>query len=790
MKYENGKANEKQIVQGNKYRFTILSECLIRLEYSENGIFYDNPTQFAINRNFPEFEYQLKQDDKFLEIKTKYFTLNYTKDKNFDAGKLIPMANLKVDLNGTDKSWYVNHAEAKNLKGLYISEDGPVKNQELTKGLYSLDGFVSFNDSNTMLYNEDGRLINRDTKYLDIYLFVYGKDYQEALKSYFMLTGYPTLIPKYVLGTWWSRDLTYNEQDILDLVQEFEKIQVPLSVLILDKDWHIRKIGEKEYETGYTFNKELFSNPEELIKTLHEKNIHVGVDIDPIEGINPHEEKYSDVVNAFNLPDGKNIIFDPENQTTLKAINKFLINPLYEKGVDFISNDYKNFENSNQLWLFNNAIFEGMDEEKRKFFLGRNSLIAPHRFPVTYTGKTFNDWNMLNKIPYMNMQAANNGVSFLSYDITGNHGGIEEEELYIRAIELGTFSPIFRFSAPRGKYYRKEPWRWNIRTTQVAGNYMRLRQSLIPYIYNESYKYHTEGRTLIKPLYYDVPFVIDDDNFKNQYYFGSEFLVCPILNKKDNLINRTVHKFYIPEGTWYDYKTGKKFPGNKEYISFFKEEDYPVFVKSGTIIPTSIDTSNDMNNPTKIEVQVFPGRSNNYTLYEDDGLTNNYKEGKYLKTNYEYNYMPNNYTVIIRSIEGEKDIVPEYRDYKVRFRNVKKADDVIVYFNDMLLKPTTYKDDADFVVELNHVPSIGQLTINCKGKDIEIDAVRLINDDIDSILLDLNINTILKEKISAIMFSNLAIKRKRIEIRKLDKFGLSKQYIKLFLKLLEYIDQI
>ena len=217
MKYENGKAKEKQIVQGNKYRFTILSDCLIRLEYSENGIFYDNPSQFAINRDFPEFEYQLKQDDKFLEIKTKYFTLNYSKDKNFDAGKLIPMANLKVDLNGTDKSWYVNHAEAKNLKGLYISEDGPVKNQELTKGLYSLDGFTSFNDSNTMIYNEDGRLIERDTKYLDIYLFVYGKDYNEALKSYFTLTGYPNLIPKYILGTWWSRDLPYSDQDILCL---------------------------------------------------------------------------------------------------------------------------------------------------------------------------------------------------------------------------------------------------------------------------------------------------------------------------------------------------------------------------------------------------------------------------------------------------------------------------------------------------------------------------------------------------------------------------------------------
>ena len=85
---------------------------------------------------------------------------------------------------------------------------------------------------------------------------------------------------------------------------------------------------------------------------------------------------------------------------------------------------------------------------------------------------------------------------------------------------------------------------------------------------------------------------------------------------------------------------------------------------------------------------------------------------------------------------------------------------------------------------------MGQLTLNCKGKDIEIDAIRFINDDIDNILLDLPINTVLKEQISTIMFSSLPVKRKRIEIRKLRKYNLDKKYIKLFLKLLAYIDTI
>ena len=91
---------------------------------------------------------------------------------------------------------------------------------------------------------------------------------------------------------------------------------------------------------------------------------------------------------------------------------------------------------------------------------------------------------------------------------------------------------------------------------------------------------------------------------------------------------------------------------------------------------------------------------------------------------------------------------------------------------------------------LPEVPTTKQLTINCKGKDIEIDAVRLINDDIDSIISDLQIKTVLKEQIGRIMFSNLSIERKRLEIRKMQKRGLDKLFVNMFMKLLEYVAQI
>ena len=153
--------------------------------------------------------------------------------------------------------------------------------------------------------------------------------------------------------------------------------------------------------------------------------------------------------------------------------------------------------------------------------------------------------------------------------------------------------------------------------------------------------------------------------------------------------------------------------------------------------------------------------------------------------------MKNNYTVIIRSIEGKSGIIPEKRNYKMVFRNVREADDVTAFFDrDAFNNIDSYVDGNDFIVELNDVPTIGQLTVNCKGKNIEIDAQRIINDDVKSILLDLKINTYVKEELADIMFGELPIGQKRIEIRKMKKKGLSKEYLNMFLKLLEYMAEV
>lgn len=792
--YAKSKPNKECVFQGSKYRITVLTERLVRLEYNENGIFEDAPTELVWYRNLPKPEFKVKEDKYFLEITTKYFTLNYIKEKNFYGGKVNPTNYLKIKCNNSDRFWYYGHPEVRNYGAPSLNLSDNNGRVIYHKSLYSLDGFSSIDDSNSKLMLETGEVKERENKGIDIYVFVYLKNFNEALEDYFKITGYPNLIPRYALGNWWSRNNTYNNEELHTLITNFERKQIPISVLLLDKDWHIRhEIDKKKLKTGFTFNKKLFSSPYEMISYLHSKGIRLGLNVNPVEGIHPSEELYS-IMNKYLGADKKGMIpYNIFNPKFVDAYLKILIHPLDALGVDFFWIDYFDKNNLEELFLLKHYHFYDMmrNEKRRPMVFGYNTNIAGHRYSVLYSGKTVVSWDTLKLIPLHNLNASNGGISWWSHDIGGYYKGIEDNELYIRFVQLGVFSPILKFGADAGKYYKREPWRWSVKTYSIVKDYLNLRHRLIPYIYTEAYKYYKEGKPLIEPVYYKFPEMYDDPLYKDEYYFGSQLFVSPITTQKDHVMNRAIHKFFMPDGIWYDFVTGKKFPGGRNYVSFFKDQEYPVFARSGAIIPFADNINlNDTKVPENLEIQIFPGRSNTYVLYEDDGISNLYQKGFFLKTSIDYNYMPNNYTVIIRAIEGKSGIVPEKRNYKITFRNTKQANDVIVYFNNDKVEYNSYVNGPDFIVEVKDVPSIGQLTLNCKGKDIEIDAIRLINEDIETIISDLQIKTELKEKLDSILFGDLPIKKKRIEVRKLGNKGLEHKFVKLFLKLLEYIDQV
>ena len=781
-------ASDKNIIRGDKYRITILTERLIRFEYDETGEFENLPTEFAWNRNFPEVEYNVKQDSRFLIITTKYFKISYTKEKPFKGSQFSPTSNLKVEVLDSNGVWYYGNPEVRNYGAPSTGfGDGKIK---FSKSLYSLDGFASFDDSDSKVVEQDGTVRSRKNKEIDIYLFVYLKDFTKCLKDYYYLTGYPALIPRYALGNWWSRDYSYNDIELKKLLDQFTRKNIPLSILLLDNSWH--KLNNNS-ETGFTFNKGLFKDPYEMISYVHNKGIRLGLSVNPTDGFYSVDDNFEQAKKYLSIDDKGIIPFNVLTPRWVDVYLKLYIHPLDNLEVDFYwikNNDNASLEEINLLKHYH--IYDMMRNYKRRpMVLAKNSIVAAHRYPVLYSGKSDVSWSTLETVPFFNLNATNIGVSWWSHDVSGYHKGIEDNELYIRSVQLGVFSPILKFGVDGGKYYKREPWRWGVKTYSIVKDYLTLRHQLIPYLYAEAYKYHKFGDPLIIPLYYKYPDMYFDDRYRNEYYFGSELFISPITKKKDYVMDRSIHKMFMPEGVWYDFVTGKKFPGGKEYVGFFKDQDYPVFAKAGAIIPLGIGESiNDTNPPKNMEIHIFPGRSNSYNLYEDDGTTDLYLKDYYLLTNIDYNYTKDNYKLVVKAVEGKGGIVPEYRNYKFKFRNTKEAKQITVLHNGSPIKFMTYVDGNDFIVEVPEAKSIGELIINCSGENIEVNAIRIINDDIEGIISDLQIETELKNKLDDILFGKLSTKKKRIEIRKLGNKGLEKKFVKLFLKLLEYIDEV
>lgn len=333
--YSNNRSKKEAIFYGQTYRITILSERLIRFEYSRDGVF-DELTEQVRNRNFSVPDFQVQQDEKFLEITTKYFRLQYVKEKPFIGSKIAPDSNLKVTLAGTDKIWYFNHPEARNFGTSPMSLDENSTKFTPSKGLYSVDGFASLDDSKSLILMPDGYLTQTNISRVDTYLFVYRRDFGLCLKDYFELTGYPALIPRYALGIWWNKNEIYNFQDTKDLLVHFNRNQIPLSILLLGEFWHLKdKNNLSLYKTGYTFNRNLFPDPSFFTKFMNERGVRVGLQIDPKEGIMPHEDAYEEIARDLGLTDRQVIPFQVFDKFILKSYFNKLIKPLTMKGIDF-----------------------------------------------------------------------------------------------------------------------------------------------------------------------------------------------------------------------------------------------------------------------------------------------------------------------------------------------------------------------------------------------------------------------------------------------------------------------
>lgn len=618
-----GKANPESVIQGKSYRFTVLTSRLIRLEYQEEGRFVDDATQTVICRDFPKVDFRVMETEASLEIVTEHLHLYYDKQPFSREGLTI---ELKGGFFVYGSAWSYGD-EVRTLKGTTRTLDNINGAAKLDEGLMSRAGFTLLDDSRSCLIGDDQWPKAKEWESVDLYFLGYGHDYLGCLKDFYRLSGATPLLPRFALGNWWSRYYKYTEESYLKLMEEFRSRKIPLSTAVIDMDWHLVDIPEKYGSgwTGYTWNRAFFPDPERFLGKLHDFGMKTTLNVHPADGVRAHEEAYLEMAKAMGV-DYENedkIPFNAASREYWENYFKYLHHPLEKQGVDFWWLDWQQGTRGtargiDTLFQLNHLHFlDSGRDGKAPLTFSRYAGLGSHRYPVGFSGDSHSTWESLDFQPYFTANASNVGYSWWSHDIGGHMLGRRDDELALRWLQFGVFSPIMRLHSSCNEFYGKEPWNYNLETQQTMTAFLQLRHRMIPYLHAMNHLTHQEGLPLMQPMYYheDCPQVY---NVPNEYWFGTEMIVCPITKPVDADSLTASFEAWIPEGEWYDFFTGQRYTGGRMLRLYRGKKTIPVLVKAGGIVPLADDwMTSHLENPRVLEIQVFQGADGRFCLYED-----------------------------------------------------------------------------------------------------------------------------------------------------------------------------
>ncbi len=658
-------ANKEAVVERGNARFTVLTERLIRLEYHPSAQFEDRATQSFWYREQPVPKFRVDTQDNKLEIETAYLRLTYT-----DTGEGFTEDNLFIHVKATDSIWHPNAKDSDNLLGTIRTLDDVNGYTPLSKGLISRAGWSVVDDSESLVFNEECWLEPRDKQAIDYYFFGYGHDYKACLQDYCAISGQMPLIPRWILGNWWSRYWAYTQEQLTQLICAFEAHDIPLSICIIDMDWHITDTGnDSSGWTGYTWNRELFPDPQGFIDFLHAKNLRTALNLHPADGIHSHEEQYQVMSERLGMnPDsGEPIKFNITDPEFANAYFEELHHPNEAIGVDFWWVDWQQGQKSpmeglDPLWLINHLHFydSGRDGIKRPFTFSRWGNQGHQRYPIGFSGDSYITWETLRFQPYMTSTASNVAYGWWSHDIGGHTSGTGDNELFARWLQFGVFSPIMRIHTTKGYFYERRPWMLkNAETLNVLRDAMQLRHQFIPYLYTMAHRAHTDSLLPLLPMYYEYPEDEAAYNSPQQYLFGTELIAAPFVEPMNDDTRLSRQVVWFPEGEWYHFFTGEHFTGDSWQAVYGTMNDIPLFAKAGAIVP--LGAWDVHNTPENLEIHIFAGADNTFTLYEDDGETRAYENGQFVTTRMQQKFSPQSLEFTVNAAQGDLSLLPDNR---------------------------------------------------------------------------------------------------------------------------------
>lgn len=562
-------------------------------------------------------------------------------------------------------------------------------------------------NKNTCTFSAEGGCMN--------YYFIYGPVLTTVSERYTRLTGTPELPPLWGLGYHQCRWSYYPEERVRELAQNFRDKEIPCDAIYLDIDYM------DDYRV-FTWNKDRFPDPKQMISDLKEKGFETIVMIDPGIKVDKDYNIYQQGLGKdffCKRPDGelmigpvwppKTVFPDYTNPEVRQWWGDLYEDMLTDKGVSGVWNDMNEpavFEIKAKTFPDNirhhfegqsvshkkahniygmqmaRASYEGIKKHnggKRPFLLTRANFSGGQRYAALWTGDNIANWEHLRHALEQCVRLSISGYSFVGTDI----GGFVEQpsaELFSRWLQLGVFHPLFRNHTmgyeeegadvvkedPKEQKKMQsdidqEPWTFGDKFTATNRSVIELRYRLMHYLYTAFHQYVEHGTPILRPTAFHNQEGAKTPHSSDTFLFGDKILVAPVITK-----GARGRKTYLPSGKWYDYRTNELLEGGQTHTVKAPISEIPFFVKAGTVLPLrEVMQYTRERDPELLELNVYYGlHSSESSLYEDQGEGFTHNEGNYRLSTFRFESNPQENEVQLTA-DREGSFTPIYDTIKI-----------------------------------------------------------------------------------------------------------------------------
>jgi alpha-D-xyloside xylohydrolase len=511
------------------------------------------------------------------------------------------------------------------------------------------------------------------------FFVIAGKTTDEIYEGYRLLTGATPMLPKAAYGFIQCKQRYSSQAEVLGVAKGYRDRHLPLDIIVVD--WfYYTKMGE------YDFDPKAWPDPAAMNHQLHDEHIESMISVWPrfAPGSRYYDfllnkgwfEHYPNGVPV--TPDepaaGKPVDGQPYDKagsdidTTNPDAAKWWWNLVRDniasKGFDYFWADETEPDLPpdgaylsvgpgaryfNVYPLFHTAaLYDGIRRDKpqqRNLTLARDAFTGAQRNGTIFWSSDISPtWDTLRRQIPTGLNIAASGIAYTGNDIGGwqdlpwkhtpahtplidpstareNVGQYDDyPELYVRWFEYGTFLPTMR---THGTRRFNEVWTYGTAAEPILEKYLKLRYTLMPYIYSLGWFTHQTGAPFMRALFMDFPNDPKIANIQDEYMFGPALLVAPVVDQ-----GSTAREVYLPAGTdWYNYWTNEKLHGGETVTVSAPIDRIPLFVKAGSILPLGAPVESTHDKQAIEKVKVYAGADSQFVLYNDDGTTYAYEKG-------------------------------------------------------------------------------------------------------------------------------------------------------------------